>query len=328
MPARIAAVLAAIAMVAGALFVRSRMDAQEVVNATPLSLVCSPEVAAICETLAKAESPRLEVTIEAAGTTLERLTAGDVERGAIDGWLTPGPWPRIVDDPQVRESQRQHFAAKVTLGFTTTVALVRTDRIGPLTARCPQVTWTCISDLAGRRWSEVTPAASGIVTPAHEPADTDAGGLAVLSAVVTGFAGGPGFGAAEINDDLAPRITTFERSVPASAASADLVSAFIVRPSQFDVVGALAVDVGRDALTAGAGRVELVAVQPVVGVPLVFGAAPGREGSRLADRMRSAGATRVIRAAGWGGKAPDGAVSMPPPGVLEALRIFYGEVQR
>ena len=52
MAARIAAVVVAVAMVAGAVIARGRMDAKETDEARPLQLVCSPEVAAICERLA------------------------------------------------------------------------------------------------------------------------------------------------------------------------------------------------------------------------------------------------------------------------------------
>ncbi|HUS61690.1 MAG TPA: hypothetical protein VMY34_05800, partial [Acidimicrobiales bacterium] len=294
MPARIAAVVAALAMVVGALAFRNRQDAGEVADSQPLALVCTPEVEAICEELAKAERPRLEVTIEAAGITHERLASGQLEPADLDGWLSPGPWPGIVDDPQVRRSRPPRFRKDATLGFTTTIALVRTDRVAPLTARCGQVTWSCVADVAGRPWSEVSPGAAGFVTPAHEPANTDAGGLAVFSSVVTSFAAGAEFSAAEINDDFAPRITTFERAIPTGAAAADLVRGFVVRPSQFDIVGALAVDVSRDALAA-ATRIEPVAIQPVVRVPLVFASSGGRDGERLLERMRSPGATRVIR---------------------------------
>jgi hypothetical protein len=89
---RVLAVLVAIGMVAGALYVRGRIDddGNESGGGGALDrLVCDTTMAAACEGAAD------ELVLEDATTTAGRLLAPDAR--APDAWLTPGPWPEMVD---------------------------------------------------------------------------------------------------------------------------------------------------------------------------------------------------------------------------------------
>src|SRR4051794_16732215 len=90
MPARLGALVLAVAMVAGAIFVRGHIDRSR----STFRLTCATELEDACRTMGHGA----EVTVEPAGTTADRLIAlpPDDDPG-LDAWLAPGPWPQVVD---------------------------------------------------------------------------------------------------------------------------------------------------------------------------------------------------------------------------------------
>ncbi len=94
---RVLALVAAAAMIAGALFLRSALDDRKEEKGRVYSLVCAEDLAAACDEVRDAYPGRVEVTIEPAGVTADRLVgAGDADFG-LDGWLVTAPWREIVD---------------------------------------------------------------------------------------------------------------------------------------------------------------------------------------------------------------------------------------
>src|SRR5689334_20638090 len=90
MPARVGALVLAVAMVVGSLLVRSRIDRSR----TTARLTCATELEAACRAIGHG----VKVTIEPAGVTADRLAGLDPGADAgLDGWMTPGPWPQAVD---------------------------------------------------------------------------------------------------------------------------------------------------------------------------------------------------------------------------------------
>jgi hypothetical protein len=89
---RVLAVLVAIGMVAGALYLRDRIDDDDGGGGNggdSVTLVCDTTMAAACQGAAD------EVVLEDAATTAEQLLGPDAR--APEAWLTPGPWPEMVD---------------------------------------------------------------------------------------------------------------------------------------------------------------------------------------------------------------------------------------
>src|SRR5436309_11901831 len=106
MAARLGALVLAVAMVVGAVVARRHIDRAAVV----VRLTCATELADVCGRL----PGRVKVTIAPAGTTADRLTA--LAPGAdpgLDGWLTPGPWPQLVDAARVAASREPVFGSAV-----------------------------------------------------------------------------------------------------------------------------------------------------------------------------------------------------------------------
>ncbi|MGH9152961.1 MAG: hypothetical protein ACRD03_11310, partial [Acidimicrobiales bacterium] len=73
MAARLLALLAAVAMVVVAAAVRDRMDDDDERASTTLRLVCSTELAAVCDALAGEAGSDVDATVEAAAGTAARL---------------------------------------------------------------------------------------------------------------------------------------------------------------------------------------------------------------------------------------------------------------
>src|SRR5687767_3875300 len=67
-------------------------------DAEPAALVCVPELERVCKELA---GDGIEVTIEEAGKTADRLAGTDVIEH--DAWLTLAPWPEMAAAARSRE---------------------------------------------------------------------------------------------------------------------------------------------------------------------------------------------------------------------------------
>ncbi|MDQ3680582.1 MAG: hypothetical protein M3378_08595, partial [Actinomycetota bacterium] len=96
MATRVLALVAAVIMVVGSLVVRSRLDegqgGGDGDGGGDMRLVCSTELAAVCEAL----EGRAKVSVEPAGVTADRLATGHGGPASLDGWLVPSSWPEMV----------------------------------------------------------------------------------------------------------------------------------------------------------------------------------------------------------------------------------------
>ncbi len=110
---RLGAFLAAIALVVGAVFLRSWLDDRsdsdtgsdspggqttDQIAGEAFTLICSTEFEDVCESL---DRTNLTVTIESAGTTLDRLAKVDDDQ-LPDAWLTLDPFPAMLDQTRER----------------------------------------------------------------------------------------------------------------------------------------------------------------------------------------------------------------------------------
>src|SRR5688572_18335459 len=97
MPRRLFAFAAAVAMVLIAVGVRDRIDNGDGGGggSGALRLVCATELRAVCEALD--DSDDVEVVVEAAWATADRLKSVEPDDAEVDGWLAPGAWGEVVD---------------------------------------------------------------------------------------------------------------------------------------------------------------------------------------------------------------------------------------
>jgi hypothetical protein len=120
---RILAVLVAIGMVTGAVYIRGRIDDDNGDGGGNGGgngpLVCDPEVLEACLEVSD------DIVAEDAAATAERLLTAD--RLEFDGWVTPGPWPAMVDALRSAASRPELFGDGGQVLASSRMALVAPD---------------------------------------------------------------------------------------------------------------------------------------------------------------------------------------------------------
>jgi hypothetical protein len=166
---RILAVLVAIGMVAGAIYIRDRIDDDGGGGAGGnggAQLVCDPVLEAACRAVSG------DVVVEDAATTAERVIGADSFEG--DGWVTAGPWPAMVDELRETAGRTPLFGDGGRVVASSRMAVV-----GPAETPGP---WRAVGDAVG---------GSDLRLGWRDPAS----GLGVLQvgAFAVGFFDGPDF---------------------------------------------------------------------------------------------------------------------------------------
>ncbi len=341
MVTRVLAVLAAVAMVVGAIVVRANLDnngAGGTTSPTTLRIVCATELAAVCEAL----DGQVGTTVEDASTTAARLTTvGDGQEPPLDGWLVTAPWPEIVDGARSRAGSEPFLDVGDVLARSPVVLAVNTTRSKVLAARCnAEVGWKCVGDAAGVAWQDLPNGRPewGPVKVGHPPATT-AGGLTIAGAAAVGyFDGSTDLSATELADRGFQNWLRRLESGPQIPGSPLLT--MLSRPSAFDVVGALEAEAGPAIATASATKPVLLYPSPVATADVVLATSDGGAGRRVAELLAGTAARRALAAAGWrvDGVPPAAGIrtsvklpttsNLPEPDVLDALRSAVEQAGR
>jgi hypothetical protein len=323
---RLLALGAAIAMVVGALAVRNRMDDDEVSRSTELRLLCATELEEVCNALADDPDSSVIVTTEEVGATVDRLRTAP--KADFDAWLTPGPFPQMVQELRRSQSQLAPVFHDVSapLARSPVVIVGWNDRLAALKTKC-EIGWKCIGLAAGQPWSAFggKPEWAAVTTSLPDPT-TSAAGLLTLGAATAGF-----FGRADLStDDLdaddgfgsalsqLARNNNTPVSVSSMLAAGPSLVAFVAGLEQ--AVKPVVSAASRDKRN----QVTLIYPSPVVNADVVLGMADRRKGERLLELLR----TDVVRAAftddGW--KPPgSGRSGLPSPGLLSVLRSRWSQ---
>ena len=344
MAARVLALLAAVAMVVGAVVLRDRMDEDAERSSTTLRLVCSTELAPVCDALVADDGTDVDATVEAAADTAERLSAlGPGETAPLDGWLVAGPWPTIVADARERDGRERQVTSGPVLARSPVVLAVWPDREGVLKRHCPDaaVGWRCLGDNAGMPWASLPDGRAewGPVKPGHRPT-SDALGLAVLGAATAGYFRSAELSAAELaTDEYRSWLTRLERAIPGR--TPPTIDTMLVRgPSAFDAVGTIEAEAGPLLFrSARDPKPSLLYPDPVATADVVLGTTGGRAAELLGELVSGAVGRRALAGAGWrvrgeklapgipaGLQLPDTS-GLPSPGVLDALRKLAGDIR-
>jgi hypothetical protein len=334
---RVLALLAAVAMVVGAVAARAAIDDRRARSRLRLRLVCAAELAAACERIAAAVPANVTVTAEPAGDTADRLRAApDAAAAGIDGWLTPAPWPELVAEARERAQRPPLFGAGrlPVLARSPLVILAWGDVAARLRATCgPAVTWRCVGEAAGR----------GELRPAHGDPTRDAVALAVVGQAAVSWFGRPPaeIDRLDVTDDpgFEQWFASLERSV--LAFDDDGVSRMLAQGRSYaDAVGSVEAVAGPLVRRAARGsQAALIYPSPVATADLILAPVGGSEAAaRLGDALRSPAARGVLAAAGWRvpGERPAGGVDpavrlpatsgLPPAGLLATLQERWKEV--
>lgn len=343
------ALVAATAMIVGALYVRGEVGpgggVGALANDEPARLVCVEELASVCEEIAQADND-IEVTVEEAGVTAERLTGP--ETPAHDAWLTIAPWPQIVSEARQREVQLPLPAdgGDTVYARSPLVTSVWTERAAVLQRRCQgSITWRCIARHAGTPWSEIGGEAQwGQLRPGYQSPAESATGLLVLGQIASDLLGKTTFSNRDFEDDTFLRLLTdLEEAVPdrGSGGNTPLQQQLQFGPGKFDIVGTTEAEAAPlIERSPRAAALELRYPETVVVAEVVLAPLGSGDGSdRLRELVEESGSAALARA-GWRVEGESGAAgaptepalppesNLPPAGVLDALRGLWGEIAR
>jgi len=352
---RVLAVLVAIGLIAGASFLRSRHQADEVAGQQAAgqltgNLVCATELAKVCDDLRTA-NPSLQVRTEEAGTTAATLAAATFNRDTakIDAWLVPQPYPAMVEDTRRLAGLEPALGTpSAVLARSPVVAVVWNDRRTALQKKtCPgEITWTCLGPVAGEPWIQADGEESwGKVKPGHGPPDKSATGLLVLSQATAVKLDRSDFAKNDFDDpDYQTWLGQLERGIPTFTPStgSPLGQMQSQGRSSFDIAGSIEAVAG-PSVTGSRDEKNLTILypSPVVTADVVVVAVRGSEqGEHMKQRVDSVDTSASLARAGWRvpGQASAAGVlatpvlppssGLPTPGALVALIATWSEVKR
>ena len=320
------AVVAAAAMIAAAVLVRSALDDRKEEKGRVYSLVCAEDLAAVCDAVRSAHPGRVEVTVEPAGTTADRLIRVDGDPG-LDGWLVTAPWREIVDGARRSRGQIPIFgdAPPPAIARSKLAIVGWKDRIAALASRCSPLTWKCLGEAAGTSGGWVALGGKpewGPVKPIHREAACDGLGLLVLGQAAAGYFGNADLSKADLEDPgFQQWLVALERSIPDSSRSS-LQSLVARGPSVFDALGTTEAEVKTVDQAQQRNSLTVLYPAPMATADVVLATVPGDRGDRLRDTVTGT-ARDALFDAGW--DKPDAAGlpptdGLPSPGLLDALR--------
>ncbi len=320
---RVAALLAAVAMVAGAWAVRDLLvedDGGGGAGDVPeqLRLTCATELALTCEQVA-ASVDGVVLSVQDPGLTADSIAQlADGEDPGFDAWLADGPWAAMAADDRSFAGVEGAVMGEPSEVLVRSPALVvvQSSRQGALTEACgATITWRCIGEQAASF-------RVGLASP-------DRGdGLVPLAEATASFFDTTDYSAVDFEE---PGFSTWFDSLTGLSTRTALgrqsaLATALTRAGTFNVVGALEAQ----STTLLRGRDGWSAIYPepmsIAEVQLVPRA--GLDAEDLLDRLGGDGLTTTLTDAGWrsatGGAdapvaIPDGS-GLPSAGVLNALR--------
>ena len=317
-------------MIVGALVVRDRLDEREVEQSEVYRLVCATDLGQVCEDLRTNFPGRVEVTVEPAGTTADRLRALDGDPG-LDGWLVVDPWPAIVDGARGSASLGPLFAAAAPpLARSPLVIVAWKERVEALAPTCSggPPGWKCLGDAAGKPWPGHPE--WGDVKVGHADAATDGVGLLVLGQATVEWFGRTDLGTFDLEEEGFVRwFSGLERPMPPSAGS-PLGRMLTIGRAAYDAVGTTEADAGLADRAASRNALTRLYPAAMATADVVLAVTPGERGPRLRSLVGDP-VGDVLNELGW--KAPGSAGlpagnGLPSPGLLDALRSRAREARR
>jgi hypothetical protein len=325
---RLAAIVLAVGMVVGAVFLRQRIDGDSGGGGStgPFALRCATELAQVCTALAT-DRDDIEVTTEDPGTTADTLSAlGPDEDPGFDAWLVDGPWPGIVadnrsfaglDDPVLDTSS-------AVLARSPALIVSQRARRAELEATCGgTINWKCIGEQAATT--------ERVGLPSPERGD----GLAVLAEATASWFGTTDYSSGDFEDPgftgWFDRLTELSTRTPLGRQTP--LARALAASGTFSVVGALEAQSAQ--LLRGHDDYVTTYPEPMVTADVVLAPAAGVDvGDALVRLDADLLATRLA-AEGWRVEGRDTIAgvdtaqrlpetsNMPEPGVLQTLRGLW-----
>jgi hypothetical protein len=350
---RLFALLAAVAMVAGAFLLRGWLDDRDDSNGNgdgngeqssdeQMQLLCDPSLTRYCRDLEEAND---DLTVEIVDSAAASDRFGDPAFSSrddeVDGWLVPSPFPAMVDEARGRAGQRPVFdEVEGSYGRSPLVIAMWIERADALAPDCAGgvVAWRCIGDDAGQLWADIGGSAAwGRLKPGFERPTSSATGLLVVGQASADYFETPDFASNDFaTGGFRGWLRNLVDSVPGfpSTAGTPLDQMLAAGPASYDLVGTteaeavLKVESSRD-------NERLVIIYPsaMATADLQFAPVRGAAGAdRLSELLDDGDSREDLAALGW--RVPDEDLApglpgdlelpdgngLPRPGVLQALR--------
>lgn len=294
---RVLALLAAIALIIGAIFVRRALDDDGAGSTdggpTTTHVVCAEELRAACEDLGF--GPRFTIQIEDALTTATALEQGSAT-GVLDIWAVPQPWPGIVDDARTRAGLAPLFADEP-------VALASSPIVAVGAANLSTCDWKCLGE-KGLKLGSRPLATSGL-------------GVLTVGAAAAGYFGRADFARNDFDPAFDRWLSGFATHIEATT---DPVTKLLQSRAFFDVAlsfeaeAAPIMDAATVDRTDGLALLHPAPAATLDAVIVTVPSASTTEARDLASSLRNA-----LTAAGWDDTST-ASNGLPSPGVLIALR--------
>ena len=314
---RLLAVVAAAAMVAGSIAIRSRLDRREEDRTNPLRVVCAAELGPVCDALRRTSA---QVTVEPAPVTADRL--GGAEDAELDGWLVPAPWPQIVDGRRKPRGLLPLFSdVSPPLARSPLVIVMRRD----IADRCSSG-WKCLGEAVPRNQAR----------PGHpDPRDNGFGALIAGQAAASYFGRTTDLSTTDLDDPgFATWFRALQRATPPLISGSSLLNEMLgTNFAVYDAVGTIEAEAAPTlAESAVQNRAVLLYPEPMATVDVVVAGS----GSRLREVAGGDTVRKALADAGWrlgAGAAQTGPPirpdnGLPAPGFIDALRSRAEEVRR
>ncbi len=327
---RLAALIAAVALVVGAFALRRSLDdsssaapaaptSSDPTSATQpaagVSIVCVTELAAACDA---ARAKGADATAEPYADTLSRIAGGDVPTA----WITLAPLDRMALDDA---NQRVYADATTQLASSPLVIVAASDRATALAAACGgTISWKCIGANSATAWSNLGGQGSwGRLLAGHADPTRSATGLLTLGTSAASFFGDTAFIQSDINGnvDFGLWFQQLEKAIPSGVFPLASPLDAILGRKLVSVVGTTEADVAeragdqRSALTvtpSGATAIAVVVLRP---------------GVSLADNTVAA-LRAGLTSGGWSDLPVDPPASgLPSSGALRTLRDNWSNLK-
>jgi hypothetical protein len=302
-------------MVLGAVVIRDRLDDDDSgsgARSGALALVCATELRAVCDAI-DADEGDVDVTIEPAAMTADRLQSVDPEGAKIDGWLAPGPWGEIVDSARAPSAGDLFATPGQPLARSPFVVVVWKDKRALLACADP-VDLGCLGEAVIKRGFRLGTAP-----------DSQAEGVLADAALGAGHIKNPDFATNDLNEsDLSDWIASVDTNVDRvtrSPGGRSVTELLTFGPAGAD--GFLATKAVADAQLAGAAnrtQLDQVATVPTATADVLFSPRPGSRGERLTAIVRGDRVRQLLEANGWRTAGTPSSDGLPSAGVLAALR--------
>lgn len=335
---RVGALVAAVLLVVVALWVRGRLggdgmdrDGGDLAG----KLTCATELLAACVQFQE-ENPGVEMTLEPAGQTADRLIAEGTDDPGFDAWLAAEPYGTIVAATRQQANRPAILTdAGDPLAHSRVAFYVHNTRAEALEKHCGGVIgWDClISASAAKSWGDIGGQPTWGPFKPFVGSLVDAGPLTGLGGAATALLGPKADSVAVRDESFVSRLTPVARAdrTDVNGSLNALTRMIGTGPAFTDVVVTVEVHGAQfSEASPFAERITTVLPEPVTATEVVaIGRQGSEDGQRLLDALRDKDFKKLLKDTGWReGPALPSEANLPSTAALITLRQVWDEISR